>query len=83
MLMQRTLQYPLTVRDRVTAGELINGVRCLVVLEQDMFGCYREKSVHPVAAEERAAQSSTSAQGAGTVGMMPARHASEACHDQS
>jgi hypothetical protein len=48
MLRERTFLHPITHRDRVRATETINGIECQVVLEQDVFGRYREISVHPV-----------------------------------
>jgi hypothetical protein len=42
------LTRPISQRDRVTAIEEIEGTPCLVVLEQDLFGRYREVSVQPV-----------------------------------
>jgi hypothetical protein len=48
MLRERTLTRPISQRDRVTATETIDGVECLVVLEQDRYGCYREQSVQPL-----------------------------------
>lgn len=34
--------------DRVTATEMIDGVKHLLVLEQDATGCYREVMLEPV-----------------------------------
>lgn len=39
--------------DRVTATELIDGVRHLLVLEQDDTGCYREVILEPLAVDDR------------------------------
>jgi hypothetical protein len=50
MLRERILTRPISHRDRVTAREFIDGVECLVVLEQDRYGCYREQSVQPLGA---------------------------------
>ncbi len=52
MLMQRMFERPLRKRDRVTATEMIDGIECLVVLEQDMFGRYRETCISPLDEQE-------------------------------
>ena len=49
MLLERKLDGPISKRDRVTATEIIDGVRHVVVLEQNMFGRYCETLVLPVA----------------------------------
>lgn len=34
--------------DSVTATEMIDGVRCLLILEQDVHGRYQETSIRPM-----------------------------------
>lgn len=53
MLKERTFAYPILHRDRVTATEMINGIHCRIVLEQDMFGRYRELTIRPIEIELR------------------------------
>lgn len=48
MLMERLFSCPVLNRDRVTATEVINGTECRIVLEQDMFGRYRESLILPI-----------------------------------
>jgi len=48
MLRERVLSRPISQRDRVTAVEDIEGTPCLIVLEQDRFGRYREVSIRPI-----------------------------------
>lgn len=48
MLRERCFVQPLSLRDQVTATEVINGILCRVVLRQDRFGCFREVSVSPI-----------------------------------
>lgn len=55
MLLERYLSRPIASRDRVTAREVINGTECVVVLEQDMFGRYCERSVSPLQAASASA----------------------------
>lgn len=48
MLLERWLSGPISKRDRVTATEIIDGIRYLLVLEQNMFGRYCEALVLPI-----------------------------------
>lgn len=48
MLRERIFSYPVTRRDQVTAVEVINGIACRIVLEQDAFGIYRETAISPL-----------------------------------